>query len=169
MDMAEGGKFMGLPFREGVTHQRLLELLLYNPEDGEFYRKKDGTQSGSFDGCKGYRRVMVDGVLYKAHRLVWFYVHGVWPKNQIDHIDGCKHNNKISNLRDVSQTINMYNKKNPHKTNQSGFLGVSKVGSSFYPRLRVDNKLIHLGAFSTGEEAQAAYMKAKEAILATKV
>lgn len=64
---------------EHIKHERLCELLHYCPETGIFTWKvtrkglaKAGTVAGSTNG-RGYRQISVDGKLYLAHRLAWFY------------------------------------------------------------------------------------------------
>jgi hypothetical protein len=52
---------------------------------------------------------MIDGKLYGAARLAWLYVHGEWPKNQIDHINRLRDDNRLVNLRDVTHTENCNN------------------------------------------------------------
>lgn len=151
-----------------LTQERLKELVEYLPEKGRFKRKLQTAQykkediAGSYDCTKGYRRLMVDKKVYKEHILVWFYHHGTWPTKQIDHINGIKDDNRIENLRDVCQTVNMYNKTKAHSHNKStGVLGVTRSGNKFYPRLRVKDKLIHLGTFTSLEEAQKTYLEFK--------
>ncbi len=139
-----------------LTYNRMRELIYY--EDGELYWIKTNTIAGSIDN-KGYKRISLDHTRYKVHRVVWFFFTQKWPTKQIDHIDGNKLNNRIDNLRDVSQSINMYNKKVPHKNNTTGYLGVSKTGKKYVARLRVGDKLIHLGSYATPEEAQQVYYK----------
>ena len=48
----------------------------------------------------GYVRIGVDGGKYTAHCLAWLYTHGVWPSDQIDHINGNRSDNRIANLRE---------------------------------------------------------------------
>jgi len=151
-----------------VTHERLLSLVTYDPNTGVFMWNKTQGCAGSIDN-NGYCRISIDRVRYKAHRLAWFYVTKVWPNGQIDHIDGDKLNNKFSNIRDVTPTINMYNKKKAHKNNTCGFLGVSVSGSKYVARLKVQDKLMHLGTFDTPSEAHATYMKAKREHLETQM
>jgi len=98
-----------------LTTDRLRELLDYDTETGLF-RWKTPTNNritvGSLAGQnhpKGYTRIGVDGAKYLAHRLAWLYVHGVWPINQIDHINRMKTDNRINNLRDVIDGINKRN------------------------------------------------------------
>lgn len=153
-----------------LTIERLREALHYDPETGVFtwrYQKgrgrlKEGTIAGSIPrGSKGYRLIGLDGKVYKAHRLAWFYVHGVWPKGQVDHEDTDKKNNPIGNLREATNSFNMQNRRTPRKDNKSGFLGVSPRGVKWHAQIKVKGRVLHLGYFTTPEAAHKAYVKAK--------
>lgn len=76
----------------------------------------------------GYRKlcVTVFGKLrtVRLHRLAWFITHGELPLNCIDHINQDKTDNRICNLRDVTQSVNCRNKKR-RSDNTSGVTGVS--------------------------------------------
>lgn len=98
-----------------------------------------------------------------AHRVAWAFVTGVWPGDQIDHIDGDKTNNRFANLRDVSQTVNMQNQRRPYSNNKIGLAGVyrHKANGRIYSQIRVSKKLVHLGYFDTPEQASEAFLKAK--------
>lgn len=63
----------------------------------------------------GYVRYYIDGKARSAHCLVWEAFYGYLP-DYIDHIDGNKENNALTNLREVSQSENMKNAyANGHK------------------------------------------------------
>ena len=89
--------------------------------------------------------------------------HGQWPAGQIDHIDGCRKNNRISNLRDVRHQDNGKNTKLP-STNTSGRIGVSwhKAAKKWGVSIKADDRPIHLGLFVSFEEACAARKAAEE-------
>jgi len=73
-----------------VTQAKLKEALSYNVETGVFTWNisKVGVKKGSRAECagRGYVLIRINDQLYRAHRLVWLYVYGVWP-NTIDHIN----------------------------------------------------------------------------------
>src|SRR2546423_1548703 len=111
----------------GLTAERLLELLVYDLESGVFRwrvstnrRITVGNVAGWID-VVGYWRIRIDGHWYYAHRLAWFYTSGKWPPTQIDHMDGDKQNNRLSNLRLASST---QNHANSYGYSASGFKGV---------------------------------------------
>lgn len=71
----------------------------------------------------GYKEICFRRKRVLAHRLAWFYVTGRWPKEQIDHINHNRSDNRWSNLREVSHTDNMRNHSKT-KANTSGHVGV---------------------------------------------
>ncbi|MFA4904651.1 MAG: HNH endonuclease [Desulfobaccales bacterium] len=154
-----------------IQAERLRELLEYNPNTGIFYWKEDrgNGRVGKVAGClnsEGYWKIKVDLINYLAHRLAWFYMVGIWPKDQIDHINGTKTDNSWANLREATPTINTENVHKARKDNACGLLGVSykKSCSSKHPwmsSIQVSGKRKRLGLFSTPEDAHIAYLKAK--------
>jgi hypothetical protein len=150
-----------------LTQARLRELLSYNSENGNFTWLASTSKRikiNDIAGClspNNYILIRIDRKLYKAHRLVWFYVYGVWPANHIDHIDGNRSNNRICNLRDVDNAINSQNQKRARSDNKCGLLGVMKNGSGFQAQIKVNGSSQYLGTFQTPEDAHEAYLSAK--------
>jgi hypothetical protein len=154
-----------------LTHARLLAVLSYDPITGFFHwrqmlspRGVIGSRAGSVHP-NGYRLLTIDGVGYLAHRVAWFYVHGVWPSNYVDHKNHKRDDNWIDNLRDTSQLFNRHNSVQAGRNNQSGFLGVVKTKRGrFMSRITYPDKKNHyLGTYDTPEEAHAVFMAAKQA------
>jgi hypothetical protein len=126
--------------------------ILYDPETGEFWRKA-GCQ-----GPVGYRQIWFRGRQELEHRVAWFLHYGEWPSEFIDHINGVKNDNRISNLRLATPSQNLQNRGRP-KNNTSGRKGVSwiKFYSKWQATIRVGKKNIYLGRFSCIEKAADAY------------
>lgn len=149
---------------QNISQARLHELVSYAPDTGVFIWNKSRRRcrSGSPTGCKmknGYICIRLDDVLYTAHRLAWMYVHGRWPANQLDHINGDRADNRIDNLREATNAENAQNRL--RKDNKSGFPGVRAENSKWLAEIKVNYKPIRLGLFATPEEAHAAYLAAK--------
>jgi hypothetical protein len=148
----------------------LRELFAYDPATGRLIvkigssRVKAGQEVSDY-AVNGYLRCSFDGFRVYAHRLVWAYHYGTWPDGQIDHIDGNRRNNAISNLRDATHTINAQNERNPRRNNNLGVLGVHYEVSrkKFKAQISIGHKCLCLGRFDTAEQAQSAYVKAKRA------
>jgi len=83
---------------------------------------KQGSECG-YECSQGYRCVGFKGKYRKVHRIIWAMIHGSWPTEEIDHIDGNRSNNKPENLRCVTR---LENRKNLKKRidNSSGQIGV---------------------------------------------
>ena len=145
-----------------LTQQRLLELLDCDQSTGLFRWKDGRVDRGSFGGYRqsdGYLQIKIDGKFYVSHRLVWLVAHGEFPKNQIDHINRDKKDNRISNLRDVKPFENMQN-VGMKKHNSSGFKGVSweKSVKKWRSQLCVNGRRIHIGYYDNPIDAGGAYM-----------
>lgn len=150
-----------------LTVARLRELLHYDPTTGVFTNATTrnrcaiaGHRAGWIDP-NGYQTIKIFRKAYLAHRLAWFYVHGEWPAQQIDHINQVRHDNRIDNLRDVSPAVNQQNVRHAQRNNRSGILGVCKNKTRHSAVIEADGKRFYLGCFATPEEAGAVYADAK--------
>lgn len=143
-----------------ITHERLLQVLSYDRETGLFL--KDGKPFGSPNG-NGYIRLRIDGFLCYGHNIAWFYVHGQWPKNRLDHRDLCRSNNKIKNLREATKSQNQAN-IGVRRDSRSRLKGAfpHTDGKNWYSKIRVNGRQIYLGYFSSAAAAHAAYVEAAE-------
>lgn len=154
-----------------MNQSEAMELLDYEPETG-FLRWKVspryGIAVGDLAGHRkpdGYLSVKIRGQQYQLHRVVWLIAYGDWPKRDIDHIDGCRTNNAIANLRDVDRTTNSQNIRKCSKNNKaSGLLGVSAVRGKWQSKINVGGRSIYLGVYATPEEAHHAYLSAKRVL-----
>jgi hypothetical protein len=103
-----------------ITQERLKELFTYSP-NGMFIRNRTGKEVVCSDTkVHKYLRISIDKKTYMLHRMIFLYHHGYLPKIT-DHIDGNRYNNKIENLREVTQNQNCLNRshmkhsKSPYK------------------------------------------------------
>jgi hypothetical protein len=149
-----------------ATKGIMFERLEYTPEDGKVWWKlhpRGPSYSGKEAGNlmhDGYRKLTFGGKQYMVHRVAWLLHDGDWPIGEIDHIDGCRSNNKLTNLRDVSHSVNMQNRKSCQSNNKTGFLGVVKSGNKYAANIYRNGKQNCLGSFETAELAHQSYKEA---------
>jgi hypothetical protein len=137
----------------GLTQKRLRHLFIYDHCSGVFTRlvtvsnQLAGTVAGNPDS-KGHIQISVDGRRYLAHRLVWLYIYGHFPRTEIDHINRLRNDNSLSNLRLVTHAQNCQN-AGLRKDNTSGIKGVSwnKIRKKWHASICDNKKTIHLGYF----------------------
>lgn len=157
---------------EDISLEQLREELHYDEVDGCLYWKHDrpGPERIDADGVSnragstrkdGYLGISALGFKYLVHRLVWFYVKGVWPNDRIDHINGDRTDNRIENLREASAAQNSRNAR-LRSDNTSGYKGVSfdKTRKKWVARIIVNYRQNVLGYFDSMEDAIAAYGRA---------
>jgi len=155
-----------------LDQARVKELLDYDEVSGLFRwrkltsnRAKIGAVAGGITKG-GYLRISLDNHSFAAHRLAWFYTHGVMPPAQIDHINGVRTDNRIANLRLASHSENMHNSRprNPASGLKGAYLYKKRLAAGhqrpWTSSIFKDRMRIHLGYFATAEEAHAAYGKA---------
>jgi hypothetical protein len=154
----------------GITSERLRALLDYDPETGEFtwrVSRRQGLQgkrAGSTDS-QGYLCIRIDGRGYKAHPLAWLRVFGNWPDGELDHANGDRADNRISNLRLATPSQNCANRRR-YRTNTSGYKGVTfnRKARKWHAKIQKHGKSRHLGLFPTAADAHAAYCAAAREI-----
>jgi hypothetical protein len=150
-----------------LTQKQLKEVLKYYPGSGIFtWRKTFPGRRRKIAGCKrhdGYITIKIDGEQHLAHRLAWLYVHGYFPENGIDHIDRNPSNNKIKNLREVTNQCNQRNTEN-RIDNTSGVKGVCwyKPTNKWMAQICVNEKLKNLGYHKNFNDAVKARYEAEK-------
>lgn len=161
--------------------ETLHSLIDYDPDAGRItFKRRDrvyfetdrqfATWNSRFAGrpavnvahSHGYLVGRVNSQMYKAHRLAFALHYGRWPEGEIDHINGDKSDNRISNLREVSTLRNGKNRPK-QANNTSGVTGVaySAAKRKWFARIKVSQKLIHLGYFESMPEAVSARRSAE--------
>lgn len=161
------------------TPEELRQLLRYEPETGKLYWKErplsmfSSSRIGNAWNAKhvgkealivdnnGYRKGRIFGVEFMAHRVAWAVVTGQWPSGHIDHADGDRSNNRISNLRDSTRSQNLSN-RGAQNNNSSGYKGVHwcKQKCKWVAKIMVSGKAIYLGVYACPNLAHAAYCEA---------
>jgi hypothetical protein len=150
-----------------ITQEYLHEYFHYDKTTGQFLRKKktgNSTKQGELVGSNkgnGYIVLCLKSRLYLAHRMAWLYVYGAMPTSNIDHINGNRADNRISNLRLATQSQNIANSL-ISKANKSGCKGVSwrKDIKKWRASIMVNYKQIALGCYDSKDEAYDAYISA---------
>jgi hypothetical protein len=153
-----------------ITQSRLKEILHYDQDTGIFtwkVNKARTARSGGIAGTPntfGHITICVDKNRIVAHRLAWLYVFGEFPISSLDHINRNPADNRIENLRIVSQSENNLN-QGRRKDNTSGHRGIRwnyRYGK-YVSRIKKDGKEYHLGLFENLQDAvDARNMKAVE-------
>lgn len=159
------GPVASVEFQDDLAYLR--EELIYNSVDGELRRRstRGGHLPGSMAGtvtAEGYRKIGLRGQRYYAHVLAWIYVHGRRPIGVLDHMNHDRLDNRIGNLREVTQRLNVQNMVRPKKNNALGLLGVSRYTHA-NGVIRYKATIV-MGGFETPEEAHQVYLSAKEMI-----
>lgn len=149
-----------------ILVERLQECLRYEPDTGAlvWLVSRGKCKAGDTVTCqdsRGYLVLGLDGVRHYAHRVAWALAYGVLPDGVVDHIDGDRSNNRLSNLRAVSVMVNTQNRHVPSARSKTQLLGVRKFGKSFRAQISIEGHTTHLGTFPTAAEAHDAYLAAK--------
>ena len=144
------------------------ERIRYDPTAGSFVWavSAPGITAGKAAGsitANGYRVIKLGRVQHRANRLAWFLTYGEWPTGEIDHINGDKADNRLSNLRVVDRAGNSQNRRAAHRDSLHGFLGATwnHQHQRWQAKIVANKVRHHLGYFNTAEAAHAAYMAAK--------
>ncbi len=144
------------------------DYISYNPITGKLFWIKLGNSKSPIGQeikrpCNhGYYRFTLKGKHYKAHRVAWFLYHNEWPNLFIDHINGIRNDNRISNLALVSRSGN--NQNRPEHRNGLP-VGVTKIGNLWRAMApmnfldRKSKKVKYLGMYKTMEDAGLAVIR----------
>ena len=149
-----------------ITQERLKELFEY--QDGQLIRRKDGRSAVIAIGTRRYERVSVDSKTQALHRMIYLWHHGHLPKT-IDHIDGDRANNKIENLREATQQQNCFNRKH-HSNSRSPYKNVylqsptknAKWKRNWVVAVNVAGKRKYIGSFEDLELADLVAIEARD-------
>lgn len=153
-----------LPSKEELEYR-----FRYEPETGKIFwrnppkfqaKLKDKEAFGKTEKW-GYKVGILEGMTYKAHRVIWKMMTGEEPI-EVDHIDGVRANNKFENLRGVDSQANRRNAARS-KNNTSGVTGVSwaKHVNKWTAQITVNYRAINLGIYDSFDEAVAVRKKAE--------
>lgn len=150
-----------------LSQARVRALFDYNPETGAFSRKihrkgPKGTKSKWIDKSTGYCRIWIEGKTYRVHRVIWLWMTGNFPVNQLDHDNRVRSDNRWCNLKEVTNSENQKNVgMNP--LNTSGITGVHYHirMKKWIAQINIDKKQTQLGAFVEKSDAILARKEAE--------
>lgn len=120
-----------------------------------------GTEAFRNENANGYLTGVIDGKRLLAHRVIMAMQLGRWPTSSVDHVNGSRTDNRLSNLRLATRQQQNRNTSSS-KGASSGYLGVSfrKERGVWRANIFVNGKQTFLGTFTNEEDAAKAYDKA---------
>ena len=127
------------------------------PDDKRFNKQFAGKQAFTYTAKTGYKIGTIIRKVEYAHRIIFLHAHGYLPE-EVDHENGNRTDNRISNLRPANRHINSRNHAK-QRNNTSGITGVTWDKSRGKWKAEVLGKA--LGRFATKEEAAAAVESAR--------
>ena len=138
-------------------------------EDKIFNAQFAGKRAGNQSKTSGYVQITMrrkgKRIVLKEHRLVYsMFCHQIISEDlHIDHVDGNRSNNSVLNLRAATASENNCN-TGIRSDNSSGHKGVcfAKYAGKWRAIIRFAGKSVHLGYFSSKEDARLAYAAAAE-------
>ena len=147
-----------------ISREEVERLLQYDPETGIFVWivSKGAAKAGSVAGTvanRGYVRLRINRREFLAQRIAWLLATGHMPTGEIDHINGDRADNRLSNLRPATHAENGFN-RGRNANNTSGFKGVHRNGEKFSVVVCRAGKHYYFGVFDVAEDAHAAYCEA---------
>ncbi len=154
-----------------VLYNRLHKLFFLDEDKGCFIGKAKyvkGRKSSRYQkeiygsASNNYKVIKIDGTIHRVHRLMWLFKHKIMP-NIIDHKDRNPSNNKMLNLKNVTQQQNARN-CNMSKNNKSGVTGVIwyKNYEKWRAYIMINRKQKTLGYFSNFDDAVEARVEANK-------
>jgi hypothetical protein len=160
-----------------IDVETLRKLLRYEPETGKLFwlprpremfksQRAYSTWNSRFAGktalsskhAHGYLIGPVLGKMRKAHRVAWALETGQWPVGDLDHINGCRADNRFANLREATRSENMFNCKS-HRDSTSRFRGVSwnEADKRWVVGVSVNGRRKHIGRYADEVDAAKAF------------
>lgn len=133
------------------------------PEDGKRTTKSwNSRYAGRIAGHyqdRGYKSLRIGNKPFLAHRIVFFMAFGIDPYGfDIDHIDGDTSNNSPSNLRMVSHSENLFNRKGPSSNSTTGIRNIykSKTRNGVFVSFVKNKTRVWIGSFEDINSAKEA-------------
>jgi hypothetical protein len=149
-----------------MSSDQLRQLLNYDPLTGVFtWKKAIGGRAvvGNVAGYEkqGYICITINSNRHYAHRLAVFYITGEWPKEEVDHINGTRNDNRYDNLRCVSHQTNTQNVRKARIDASSKIMGVAFKDGKWRAKISINGKTTHIGSYNSSKDAHNAYLEAK--------
>lgn len=139
------------------SQQELRAAFRYNGKHLLWRKKPRGARSWRAGHVRpdGYVAVGFQCSRYLVHRLIWVYVYGVEPRGVIDHVDNDPSNNRLENLRDVTQEFNCVRQWGRKKTTSRQRGVCQKRDGKWHVQFWENGTSKHYGRYTTEAEAIA--------------
>lgn len=119
-----------------------------------------GDEAGCIDSV-GRWKLCCQGFTFRRYQAIWCLKHGAFPEIQIDHINRNPLDDRLSNLRLVTNEVNSWN-KGLNSNNRSGVKGVYLSKGRYVANIFIQGKTLYLGTFDTLEEATKCRQKKEQ-------
>lgn len=148
------------------TQKEIKSFFVYDTNTGIIINRvnrnkaREGERAGYINkGKRGnYRMIKLHGEKYQSAHIIWVYMTGKWPKEEVDHKNLIRDDDRWENLRESTRSQNCANKGQFFKPNAYGHRGVKRQPSGRFQAVICCKQIEYsLGTYNTIEEAARAY------------